>query len=91
MISRYCEEFGCTPAVAVYELENDPEQPALFIKIVCLRSYCVAKSKVDRADKIADLEEERKDRGFEKMSDLAIEIGIKLARREAEMAADEEE
>ncbi len=86
--------------VAVYELENDPEQPALFIQIARLRAYSYAKSKVERADKQADLEEERKDSGFVEMSDLAIEIGIEIAKEMAMKiaaeiggaeAADEEE
>lgn len=74
----------------MWELDNDPQQPALFTKITHLRSYYIAKSKVDRAKSIADLEEERKDPAFEKMSDLAIEIGIGIAAKQAGVVDEEE-
>lgn len=40
LISRYCEEYGCTPVQARMELETDPD--SLGLRIMPLRAYAAA-------------------------------------------------
>lgn len=44
-VSRYCEEFHCTPPVAKRELEEDPER--MGEQILQLRAYAAAKRAYD--------------------------------------------
>ncbi len=52
-VSRVCEEYGCLPSHARFELENDPEQ--LAIRILPLRAYIRAKNIFDSAKSRMDL------------------------------------
>lgn len=57
MVSRYCEEFSCTPTVACREMESDPLR--LGETIIMLRAYSSLKDAVDR--RIAGSQETIKD------------------------------
>lgn len=46
-MSRLCEEFGCLPTRALWELEHDPDQMA--IQILELRGYAAAKRDYEAA------------------------------------------
>lgn len=47
MVSRYCEEFGCTPPVAREEMATDVD--GLGFIIMALRAYRSVKEQFDRA------------------------------------------
>lgn len=71
----------------MYELENDPEQPRLFIEIAYLRAYDEAKRIYD--DWCADTSEDKQDLPDDPMIELVQDIEAELV--EEELAADEEE
>ncbi len=70
MVSRYCEEFGCTPVKAMWELENDPNMAG--IRIMLLRAYAGAKKIYE------DKSIKREDWPRTRMMDVVTEIDIAL-------------
>lgn len=53
IVSRICEEFGCTPSQALYELDETP-WPLVF-DVMELRAFARAKQTVDDAKKAEDI------------------------------------
>lgn len=54
LVGRYCDKFHCTPRVAEFELDNDPDQLGLLI--IDVHSYLAAKNAFDGArDKVDGL------------------------------------
>mgnify|MGYP005812539395 FL=1 len=49
IISRICEEFHCTPSVAIAELDQDYRR--LIFEIMRMRVYAAAKSRFDNMSK----------------------------------------
>lgn len=90
-MSLVCEEFGCLPTRALWELEHDPDGMAL--TVIMLRQFARAKAAIDAAGGDVD----KMPKGA--MADLVVDIEAEfteeqhqaeIAKRLAALAAEDE-
>jgi hypothetical protein len=75
-----CEEYGCMPTRALWELENDPDQLAL--RIITFRDFIRTTDAIDAAVK-ADKQDQVP---TGPMAELVLEIESEVTREDTERA-----
>lgn len=76
-MSRVCEEFHCTPAVAEQELEHDADR---VFEILGLRAYAKAKAAYDGIDRLS--KNDRAQLRADPLVQLVMETEFEITTRE---------
>jgi hypothetical protein len=80
VVSRVCEEFGCLPTRALWELEHEPD--GLALTIIKLRAYAATKAAIDRAT-----DEKEIPKGA--LADLVLDVTTELVKERVQRRVQE--